>query len=263
MPESLAMHARRQGQQRSGRGRHPGQIAAGSAVIKISAPHPGNVDEHRALGLWRGHGSVVVLDHDADEFAPLLERVEDRQPDVPPDEGIVIAGELSARLAVPAPPQMKRLADTVDEWEQQVRAHARQSGQLLPDRVLGAAIETIRDLGQDHTPTMLHGDLHGKNILHSDRGWVVIDPQGMAGTAAYDAVTMFCYGIEGVRGAPVAEAVRRITLFSEAAGVDPALSRRCVHARSVTGLLWHLSRGAIPRSPNFDLRRALADGLLR
>lgn len=243
----------------------PVRSPQGRAVVKISYTHPGNVDEHKALAVWRGNGAVRMLDSDPGRLALLLERLHDRSLDVGPDEGIAIGGELLSRLAIPAPPGVKRLADTTAEWEQQVRQDDRRADHPLPERIVDAAIQTIRDLGQDTTTTMLHGDLHGGNILHSDRGWLAIDPKGMAGTGAFDALTMCDYrrpsfdsGVD-----QVAELQRRISIFSEAAGVAVDLSRRCVHARAVTALLWDLSRGEVLQSPNAAWRRLIADALVK
>lgn len=93
---------------------------------------------------------------------------------------------------------------------------------------------------------------------------MAIDPKGMAGTAAFDALTMCSYrqpspgkGID-----LLGEMIRRIEVFSEAARVDSGLARRCVQARAVTGLLWDLARGDVPRTGNFQLRWELSDGLL-
>lgn len=157
----------------------------GLAVIKLSSPHPGNADEHKALRLWDGGAAVKMIDADPAGFALLLERLTSRHLDAPTDDGISIGGRLSARLAVAATPDVQRLSDTTAEWEEQIRCDYHDANAPLSDRVLGAAVETIRDLGHDPTETMLHGNLHGKNILHADRGWVAIDPKGMAGTAAF------------------------------------------------------------------------------
>ncbi|SDT40944.1 aminoglycoside phosphotransferase family protein [Microlunatus soli] len=242
----------------------PVRCPRGRAVVKISFPHPGNVDEHKALAAWGGNGAVRLLDSDPDRFALLLERVNDRHLDVAADEGIAIGGELLSRLAIPAPPGVTRLADTTADWERQVRDDAERADHPLPGRIVDAAVATIRDLGRDSTTTMLHGDLHGGNILRSDRGWLAIDPKGMAGTPAYDAVTMCDYrrpafdsGVD-----QVTELHRRVGIFSEAAGVDLELCRRCVQARAVTALLWDLGRGEVPRSPNVVWRRLIAEALV-
>lgn len=241
----------------------PVRSPAGPAVLKISSPHPVSASEHRALELWKGIGAIRLLDRDAENNALLLERVDDHCLDVPTDEGIAIGGQLAARLAIAAPGDVRRLADTTDEWAQQVRDDQARAGCPLPTRVLDAALDTILALGHDTTSTLLHGDLHGGNILHADRGWVVIDPTGRAGTAAYDAITMCTYrapGEDSIEGA--AELNRRIAIFSEAAGVDQELSRCLVHARAVTALLWDLSRGAVTRSRNHALRMLIAEQLL-
>ncbi|WP_271893700.1 aminoglycoside phosphotransferase family protein [Candidatus Phyllobacterium onerii] len=44
----------------------------------------------------------------------------------------------------------------------------------------------------DHSHTqLLHGDIHHENILHSKRGWLVIDPKGLIGDPMYDTANMF------------------------------------------------------------------------
>jgi len=242
----------------------PVRSPSGPAVVKISYPHLGSTGEAEALDLWNGDGAIRLLDSDTARLALLLERVDDRSLDVPPDQGIAIGGQLLARLAVPAPARMHHLADTADEWEQQIRDDQQRAGHPLPDRTIDAAIETVRDLGQDTTKTMVHGDLHGGNILHAARGWVVIDPKGMVGTPAYDAITMCSYRRPPAANAEaeIAETNRRIEIFSDAAGVAVELTRRCVHARAVTALLWDFRRGDVPRTRNFEFRMHVSEGLL-
>lgn len=38
---------------------------------------------------------------------------------------------------------------------------------------------------------LLHGDIHHENILHGQRGWLVIDPKGLIGDPMYDTANMF------------------------------------------------------------------------
>jgi len=42
----------------------------------------------------------------------------------------------------------------------------------------------------------LHGDVHHENILLGERGWLVIDPQGLLGDPMYDAANMFYNPLE-------------------------------------------------------------------
>ena len=220
----------------------PVDSAYGQAVIKISFRHPGNVDEPAALQAWQGNGAVRLYEHEPADFAMLLERVDRRPLDLPTDEGLITAAELSARLAIPAPSGMPSLASDCVGWAEQLRDQDRRLEHPLPDRVIDGALEIIDDLGRDRTDTMIHGDLHAENILHADRGWLVIDPKGRSGTAAFDAMTMCLYRHEEMFAAadPVGELRRRILIFADAAGVDSALAIRCTQARLTSSALWDL-----------------------
>ncbi|WP_170284631.1 aminoglycoside phosphotransferase family protein [Kribbella amoyensis] len=150
-----------------------------------------------------------------------------------------MAGELARRLAVPAPPEIPRLAGAAVGWEQQLVAQCKEAGDPLPARVIGAAVETIRAFAADPTDTLMHGDLHLGNILAAEREpWLVIDPKGFAGSAAYDAGTIVRYRPEEVAGDVRGGLLRRIAIFSEAAGVDRVLAVRATQARMVSGALW-------------------------
>lgn len=236
----------------------------GPAVIKISFAHPGNVDEPRALRLWQGDGAVRLFEDDPDGLAMLLERVQSRSLDLGVDEAMQSSGELLRRLSVPAPPGMPTLASQAPPWEEQLLDQDRRAGHPLPDRLVGAALETIRDLARDRTPTMLHGDLHAGNILASDRGWLAIDPKGVAGNPAHDAATMMLYRHQEVMpGADIrAELDRRLTIFCDASGADPVWARRLIQARFVSGLLWERLHGDRVVDPKSDLRGVVAELLV-
>ncbi|QDP98072.1 kinase [Microlunatus elymi] len=226
----------------------PVESPYGPAMIKISFRHPGNVDEPAALQAWQGNGAVRLYEHEPADLAMLIERVEQRSLDLSADEGLIVGAELSARLAIRAPARVPSLANDCPGWAEQLRDQDQQLGHPLPDRVIDGALEVIDDLGRDRTETMIHGDLHGQNILHADRGWVVVDPKGRSGTGGFDAMTMCLYRHEELLGAPdpVAELRRRITIFAEAAGVDTALAIRCTQARLTSSALWDLLHANTP-----------------
>lgn len=48
--------------------------AEGTAVLKVSFPHPGNVHEPDAFTAWNGRGAVRLHERDDERFAMLLER---------------------------------------------------------------------------------------------------------------------------------------------------------------------------------------------
>lgn len=241
----------------------PVRSGHGPAVLKISFTHPGNVDEPRALRLWRGDGAVRLYEYATEDFAMLLERVQSRSLDLPVDEAMQVGGDLLRRLAVPAPADMPTLASQAVAWEEQLLDQDRRAGHPLPDRLIGAARETIRDLAQDRTPAMLHGDLHAGNILASARGWLVIDPKGVAGNPAQDAATMMLYRHQEALQAPDirAELDRRLSIFCAASGADPQWSRRLIQARFVSGLLWDRLHDGVADAKE-DIRAVVAELLL-
>ncbi|MBB5839971.1 aminoglycoside phosphotransferase family protein [Kribbella italica] len=208
-------------------------------VLKLSFPHPGNRYEPTALAAWSGAGAVRLLERDDADFAMLLERISGETLSSATDDPWVVAGELARRLAVPAPPEIPRLTSTLAGWSRQMLAQSKHLGNPLPARLIDAALETIAAFGDDKTDTMLHGDLHFANVLRADREpWLVIDPKGLAGSAAFDAATIVRDRIDEIADDLSAGLLRRIATYSEAAAVDRDLSRRATQARAVSSALW-------------------------
>lgn len=54
-----------------------------------------------------------------------------------------------------------------------------------------AAAVAKRLLATPHMPIPLHGDIHHENIIEGPRGWLVIDPHGLVGDAAFDTANIF------------------------------------------------------------------------
>jgi streptomycin 6-kinase len=213
------------------------------AVLKVSFPHPGNVDEPAALAVWGGDGAVLLQARDDARFAMLLERAgPGTLADVPDiDEAVASAGRLARRLAVPAPAGLPRLRDRTEAWQEELLRDAERTPRPLPRRVVGAAVATVRDLGRDQPDTLLHGDLHYANVLRSEREpWLAIDPCGLVGDPAYDSVTLLRSRFEDLVAADDLKAalLRRLAVFADAAEVDRDRARRWAQARAVTAAHW-------------------------
>ncbi|HTI21735.1 MAG TPA: aminoglycoside phosphotransferase family protein [Kutzneria sp.] len=205
------------------------------AAIKVSFPHPGNVDQPDAFAAWNGRGAVRLHERDDARFAMLLERAGPGSlADVADnDKAVTVLGELSRRLAVPAPPGLPRIRDEIAGWESEIRA-----AESLPRRVVDAALATLREL--DHPDTVVHGDLHDANVLSSDREpWLAIDPKGLAGDPAYDAFTV----IHSPRLLLTAGHLRALDIFCEAAEIDRERARRWAVVRTARAVLWGHQHG--------------------
>ncbi|MFH8488276.1 aminoglycoside phosphotransferase family protein [Streptomyces longisporoflavus] len=230
------------------------------AVLKISFPHPGNVHEPDAFTVWAGQGAVRLHERDDPRFAMLLEQagpgsLADEQD---ADAALTAAGLLARRLAVPAPAELPRISARCEEWERELRDDDKELRSPLDSRVLDAAIATLRELGPDQPDTLIHGDLHVGNVLRGEREpWLAIDPKGYAGDPAYDAITLLHHRFDELLAAPDAKAavLRRLAVFSDAAGIDRERARRWTQARAVTMAYW----GRLHGDPQW--RILAADGL--
>jgi streptomycin 6-kinase len=197
-----------------------------SAVLKVSFPHPGNVHEPHAFAAWKGKGAVMLYERDDARYAMLLERARSETLGgvADADVAMAIAGRLARRLAVPAPASLPRLSDQAERWHRELLA----ATDVLSRGQVEAAIATFRDLGPDQPDTLVHGDLHGTNVLRSDREtWLAIDPKGQVGDLGHDAFVLLRTRFGD------ASLLRRLANFTEAAETDPERTRRWAHARAV------------------------------
>ncbi|MEU9090554.1 aminoglycoside phosphotransferase family protein [Streptomyces sp. NPDC048428] len=221
---------------------------AADAVLKVSFPHPGNVHEPDAFAAWDGRGAVRLYERDGERFAMLLERVgTSHLGEVEDDDEVVrVAGLISRRLAVPAPPGLPRLREQAGAWEEQVRKDAVELRHSLSRHVLDAAVATARELGGSQPDFLIHGDLHARNILRAGREpWLAVDPKGYVGDPAYDGGTLLksravsLLGAEDLRRA----ADRTLDVFTEAAELDRERTRRWAQLHAVQAAFWGRRHG--------------------
>ncbi|MEQ4720987.1 aminoglycoside phosphotransferase family protein [Nonomuraea sp. B19D2] len=242
--------------------------AEGTAVLKVSFPHPGNVHEPDAFAAWGGRGAVLLYERDDERFAMLLERVrtstlakvEDG------DEVLTVAGRISLRLAVPAPPGLPRLREQADAWEERLRKDAEELTHTLSRHVVDAAVATVRELGRVQPDTLIHGDLHAGNILRADREpWLAVDPKGHVGDPAYDGGTLLkSRALTLLEADDLRKALHRtLDVFAEAAELDRERAQRWAQFHAVRATFWGRRHGfRIARSgPRLDWLTEFADRL--
>jgi streptomycin 6-kinase len=218
------------------------------AVLKVSFPHPGNAHEPDAFAAWGGKGAVLLHERDDMRFAMLLEQAGDSTlsdlDDI--DEAVAVAGRLVGRLAVQAPEGLPRLRDQAAGWQEDLRKDAERLPYPLPQRVVQAAVATVRELGRDQPDTLVHGDLHFGNVLRAEREpWLAIDPKGYVGDPAYDAITLIRSRFEDLLAAGDLKAavLRRLAIFADAAEIDRERVHRWAQARAVMAAHWGREHG--------------------
>jgi streptomycin 6-kinase len=150
-------------------------------VLKIQKPHRESEHEAAALRLWDGDGAILLLDHDPEEHALLLERCVPGTPlwKAGQDAALDVFVELLPRLWKPAGEPFRPLADEAAWWAEYLPG---QDWSAEPE-LLGAALEALRELpGTQGEQVLLNQDLHGDNVLAARREpWLMIDPKPLAG----------------------------------------------------------------------------------
>ena len=227
--------------------RRPGEDGD-TAVMKVSFPHPGNVHEPDAFAVWGGHGAVLLHERGDDRFAMLLERAgtSTLAELADGDELVAVAGRINRRLAVPAPRGLPRLRERADTWEEELRRDAGELSHTLPAYVVDAALATVRELARAQPDTLVHGDLHARNILRARREpWLAVDPKGYAGDPAYDGGTLLkAYAASLLEADDLPKAVHRaLDVFAEHAELDRERVRRWAQLHLVQAAFWGRRRG--------------------
>ena len=197
------------------------------AVLKVSFPEPESEHEAAALARWGGDGAVRVLADDPERRALLLEWCEPgtRLWDVDDDEQAtaIAANVLRGLRRAPAEGDPFALLSTAAaRWAEELPRDWEASGRPFEGELLAAAVSACRELGGETSDrTLLHQDLHGGNVLLSERGWLAIDPKPLVGDPAFDAASLlrdrrWLLG----QGGELARVRRRLDILTEALELD-------------------------------------------
>ncbi|MFI5733854.1 aminoglycoside phosphotransferase family protein [Kribbella sp. NPDC051587] len=230
----------------------PVQRSGEPLVLKVSFTHPGNVHEPDAYIAWAGRGAVHLHERADEYYAMLLERahattLRDSGADV-----AAVGGAMSRLLTIPAPDgrgalgdapgprELPRLQDRADEWAAELAKDAAEFAGALPDVVVARAFGAIDELVREQPDVLIHGDLHHRNILSADREpWLAIDPKGLIGDPAYDAVTFLkARTLVLMKGDLLAGLEREFVAYCEAAELDKARVRRWIQLELVRTAYW-------------------------
>lgn len=216
------------------------------AVLKVCFPGYEFVTEVEALRLMGGQGAAALLAADGERLAFLLERLE---PGTPleslrdDEEATRIAAGVMRRLWRPLPEVHP--FPTTAKWALGLsRLRAAHDGGTGPfaEALVAEAEETFAAfLAEPHPAVLLHGDLHHGNILQSERGWLAIDPKGLAGEAEYE-VGALLMNPRSLYDHPTPGAVleRRLDILAAELGFERERLRAWGMARSVLSACWAL-----------------------
>lgn len=162
-----------------------------SLVLKVWRDTSWAVFEYRALAYWSGRGCVKPLAFDPEHGAILEERVLPglslRRTDLSDADATMVFAELAARLrsAEGERPDLPHIRTWLTRLEPRSLVNA--PPELLDEmRLAGRIAEEL--LRSSREETVLHADLHHKNLLRADGNeWLAIDPKGIIGPPEADA----------------------------------------------------------------------------
>ena len=167
-------------------------------VLKAGVPHLELSREIEALRYFSGEGIVRLLEADADQGVLVLEHLRPGTPLInlgDDEQATQIAAQVMHTLWKPAPAE-NALA-TVEQWAndlQKLRACFGGGYGPFPAAFVDKAEGLFTEfLGSGGEPVLIHGDMHGGNILKSERApWLAIDPKGVVGDPLFDVATYLC-----------------------------------------------------------------------
>jgi streptomycin 6-kinase len=185
------------------------------AVLKVNLREPETEHEADALERWDGRGAVRLLDHDRERWALLIERCEPGTQlwDLPDEEATEHSASVLEQLWIPADRPFRRLADEAARWAEQLP---------VDNAIASRAVSFLRDAGPTQKESvLLHQDLHGGNVLLSERGWIAIDAKPLVGEREFDVASL----IRDRRPTTKQALERRLAYLVERLELDPERTR--------------------------------------
>jgi streptomycin 6-kinase len=202
----------------------------------------------RLLACWNGNAAVNVYRHDKD--AILMERAMGERSlkrmvlTGNEDEANRIVCAVVGQLHANDCPILSELVP-LPVWFRSLEAAAGREGGFFA-RCLAVAEDLLVRSGD---PVALHGDIHYDNILDSgSRGWLVIDPKGLAGERGFDYANIFCNPDLTVAGSP-GRLSRQVRLVADLAGIEVRRLLCWIIAWAALSASWMLEDRVDPDGP--------------
>lgn len=224
----------------------PVQAAAGPAVLKITLVNEITREEGAVLQYWAGRGIVRLLESDLAEGALLLERLDaDRtMTELSNDDAARVAGRLIRLTAIPALPNLTKVASAVGEIRTMLETYWTRLGRPYARRELDRIIALADWLPPSTDLRMVNWDLWDGNVLGSTRpegGWLAIDPWALAGDPESGVAQLLWRRVDDMETR--ADLERFIAIISETAGLDRTLVKTWSSIRVADYWLWALDNG--------------------
>jgi streptomycin 6-kinase len=219
-------------------------------VLKLGFDKRAITQEMHALSAFAGSGCVRLLDYDIANGALLLEQAIPGYPlrDLFPDEdeqAVTIAAQVIKRL------HSQPVDDTIpfDSLETWLKPLSMVEKRKEIEPYITKALEiSYALLAESKKRVLLHGDLHHRNIVASEREeWLAIDPKGVMGDPAFEVGTLIYNPMPTLMSSKEPEIMmnRRIKQYANLLDIDEARIRQWAYVKAVLSACWALEDGTM------------------
>jgi len=221
-------------------------------VLRLAPPGDDVERESQGLRLWAGRGVVRLFDVEPHTRAMLLERLDNGRTlqSEPMSVAVPVIAALVRTMAVPVgEADIASTADIaahhVDNFEAEWSAVDKPTSRRQLDVAIRMAVDRAAESDLD---TAVDGDVHCQQVLASVRApWLVVDPVMLRGDPEYDFARVLWDRLDEF--SDDVDIAAAFDVFVSAADVPEDRARAWVILRSMSYLLWGISRGLTSDPP--------------
>jgi streptomycin 6-kinase len=191
-------------------------------ILKLGVPNFDTQNEMVTLKTYNGKGCAQLLKSDEENGVMLLERlVPGTMLSAESDEMVVLENYIKVWKDIRRPVPDGTMTPSLTHWfEGLTRYRNAGEGPITLEHVELAEAFFQEVMETSEGPQLLHGDLHHENILYSEqKGWMAIDPKGVAGDPYFDVVSFLINQLES-KPDPKSTLKLRVDTISEQLGLD-------------------------------------------
>jgi streptomycin 6-kinase len=191
-------------------------------ILKLGVPNFDTRNEMVTLQTYNGEGCAKLLKSDPENGVMLLERlVPGKMLSAESDEMVVLDNFIKVWKAIRRPVPEGTPTPSLTHWFEGLTRYRSAGGGPISLEYVQLAEEFFQQVMETSEGLqLLHGDLHHENILYSEeKGWMAIDPKGVAGDPYFDVISFLINQLES-KPDPKSTLKLRVDTISEQMGLD-------------------------------------------
>jgi streptomycin 6-kinase len=219
-------------------------------ILKLGVPNFDTRNEMATLQVYDGNGCAKLLNADPENGVMLLERlVPGTMLSAKSNEMVVLENYIKVWKAIRKPLPVGASTPSLEYWFEGLTNYRNSGDSQIAMEHVHLAKECFQQvMNTSKGQELLHGDLHHENILYSEhKGWMAIDPKGVAGDPYFDVVSFLVNQLDS-KPDPKSILKLRVDTISEQIGLD---RERLLKAAIALGTLY-ASWGIEDQDPDWE-----------